>query len=112
MDTGLLPYLGCCNNIGVHVSFQISTLIFSGYMPKSGTAGPYGGSLFTFLRNLCAISIEAAPNYILSTVWEGSLLSASAPTFAACGLLDGRPGRCAVVSPCLDCISGSLEMVL
>ena len=64
MGTGLLPYLGCCINIGVHVSFQINILIFSGYMPKSGTAGPYGGSLFTFLRNLCTISIEAASIYI------------------------------------------------
>ena len=33
-------------NIGVHVSFQIR--IVSGYMPRSGTAGSYGNSVFSF----------------------------------------------------------------
>ena len=49
-------YLGCFHilvivnspavNTGVHVSFQI--LSFSGYVPRSGIAGPYGGSIFSF----------------------------------------------------------------
>ena len=37
-------------NIGVHASFWI--MVFSGYMPSSGTAGSYGNSIFSFLRNL------------------------------------------------------------
>ena len=37
-------------NSGIHVSF--STLVSSGYMPRSGIAGSYGGFIPSFLRNL------------------------------------------------------------
>ena len=50
-------YLGCFHvlafinsasvNIGVHVSFK--SMVFSGYMHRSGIAEPYGSSLFSFL---------------------------------------------------------------
>ena len=36
-------------NTGVHLSFQ--TIVFSGYMPKSGIVGSYGNSIFSFLWN-------------------------------------------------------------
>ena len=49
-------------NIVVHDSFWI--LVFSGYMPSSGIAGPYGNSIFSFLRNLQLFSIVAVSIYI------------------------------------------------
>ena len=37
-------------NNGIHVSFSI--LVSSGFMPRSGIAGSYGGFIPSFLRNL------------------------------------------------------------
>ena len=67
-------YLGCfyilavlsnaAMNTGMHVSFRISISVsfFFRYIPRSGIAGLYGSSIFSFLKKLfCTV---AALTYI------------------------------------------------
>ena len=74
---------GAAMNIGVHVSFQISFWCFR-YIPRSGNAGSYSSSIFSFLRNLHNTSHSGWANLLFHQQWDGSLFSTSSPTFVIC----------------------------
>lgn len=50
--------------MGVHASFQVRVFVFLRFISRSGIAGLYGNSIFSFLRNSHIVSIGAAPIYI------------------------------------------------
>ena len=74
-------------NSGIHVS--LSVLVSSGYMPRSGIAGSYGG----FIPSIFKDSPYCLPQWLYHftfppTVQEHSLFSTPSPAFIVCRLFD------------------------
>ena len=91
-------------NNGIIVSFSI--LDSSEYLPRSGTAGLYGGFIPSFFFFFFKESPYHLPQWLYQftfpqTVQEHSLFSTPSPAFIVCRYFDDGPSDgCEVVSHC------------
>ena len=83
---------------GIHVSLLI--LVSSGYMPRSGIAGSYGGFTSSFFKESSYHIPQRLYQFIFPpTLQEHSLFSTPSPPFIVCRLFDdGYSDQCEVIS--------------
>ena len=100
-------------NTGVHVSFQV--MVFCRYKPRSGIAGSYGNSIFSFLRNLHTVLHSGCYQFTFPpTVQEGSFFSTPSPAllfidFLMMAILTGVRRDFIVVLICISLIISDVE---
>ena len=83
-------------NVGMYVSFQISVLIFFGYIPRTGVSGSYGSSIFSFLRNLHTVFHSCCTNLYPPNSVQGFPFCPHLLFVAFCSHSD----RCELLSHC------------
>ena len=85
-------------NNRIHVSLSI--LVSSGYRPRSGIAGSYGGFIPSFLRkSTCCLPQWLSQFTFPPKVQECFLFSIPFPAFIVCRLCDvGHSDQCEVIS--------------
>ena len=83
-------------NIGVHISFQISVLILSSYIPRSEIAGLYDSSIFRYFEETSCYFWQWLYQFtFLLTLYKGPLFTISLPTFVIGRFFeDSHSNRC------------------